>query len=238
MRALCNHSTCQDVSFLDRITVLVFDCDGVLFDSKEANRQFYNHILQHGGHPPVRPGQQEYIHMHPVRESLRYLLGEGEHYQAAMDYAQQIDFRIFNEYLHCEPGLVDMLELAKSRFQIAMATNRTASTREILTHFDLIKYFDLVVSAADVRFPKPHPESMQRILARFSVTPEQVLYIGDSAVDEALATATGVYFAAYKNLALEAHLHLARFQELRALLMPSENGNPSPNMPALDRDPG
>ena len=223
MQALCKNSICQDASFLDRITVLAFDCDGVLFDSKEANRQFYNHILRHAGHPPVRPSQQEYIHMHPVRQSLLYLLGEGDHCEAAVDYAQQVDFRIFNEYLQCEPGLVETLELAKERYQIAMATNRTASTREILAHFDLIKYFDLVVSAADVHFPKPHPESMQRILDTFAAAPQQVLYIGDSSVDEALALATGVYFAAYKNPQLQAHLHLDHFDELYALLTPTSH---------------
>lgn len=222
MRMVDNNSSVSENGFLSSIRVLVFDCDGVLFDSKEANAQFYNHILAQGGHPPVGSHQREYIHMHPVRESLRYLLGEGDHFEAAMDYALQIDFTAFNAYLQCEPGLVEMLELAKSLYRIAMATNRTVSTREVLAHFDLDKYFDLVVSAADVRFPKPHPESMERILTAFSVAPDEILYIGDSQVDEALAMATGVFFAAYKNHKLEADLYINHFQELYALLSPAD----------------
>lgn len=59
---------------------------------------------------------------------------------------------------------------------------------------------------------------MERIMETFAVLPEQVLYVGDSAVDEALAINTGVYFAAYKNPNLKAHLHLTHFNELHSLL--------------------
>jgi len=201
-----------------QIRALVFDCDGVLFDSKEANVQFYNHILKQVGHPPVHPDQREYIHMHPVRESLFYLLGECPQFEAAIDYCQGIDFRAFNRYLRVEPGLIEVLERARLSYRIALATNRTVSTREVLSHFDLDQYFDFVVSASDVRFPKPHPEAMERIVDAFEVGPGEILYIGDSSVDEALAAVTGVFFAAYKNPNLEAHIHLSHFRELHPIL--------------------
>jgi len=205
--------------FNQPLKVIAFDCDGVLFDSKEANARFYSHIMDTTGYPPVRPEQQDYIHMHPVRESLRYLLGDDEEsFQKAWKYCQGIDFRAFNQHLRCEPGLHEILALAKAGYHTALATNRTVSTREVLSHFNLEKYFDLVVSASDVSFPKPHPESMERILDTFKVKPWEVLYVGDSSVDEALAGATGVYFAAYKNPHLEAHLHIKHFQELYSVL--------------------
>lgn len=202
-----------------RLRAIVFDCDGVLFDSKEANVRFYSHILERVGLPPVTPDQEEFIHMYPVRESLRYLMGDGERFQTAWEYLQKIDFRAFNSYLRREPGLLEILTLAKSRYKTALATNRMVSTRELLAHFDIEKFFDLVVSAADVRHPKPHPESMEKILNTFGISPREVLYVGDSAVDEALATATGVFFVAYKNKSLKAHLHVHHFQELHPILM-------------------
>lgn len=58
------------------LKVIALDCDGVLFDSKEANVHFYNHIMDRIGRSPVRVNQQEYIHMYPVRESLLFLTGE------------------------------------------------------------------------------------------------------------------------------------------------------------------
>jgi phosphoglycolate phosphatase len=198
--------------------VLVFDCDGVLFDSREANTRFYSHIMQEIGRPPVRPEQQGFIHMYPVRESLHFLLPEEQDFQKAWDYTQTIDFKAFHVFLKPEPGLVDFLESARTTHLIAMATNRTVSTRDILSHFNLEQYFDLVVSASDVRYPKPHPESMERILEAFQVKPHQVLYVGDSQVDEALAASTGVCFVAYKNPALMASFHIIHFSELYPMI--------------------
>lgn len=197
------------------IKVIALDCDGVLFDSREANIQFYTHILEQVGLPPVRPDQYEFIHMHPVRESLLYLIGgEGEVFDTAFAYFKKIDFGPFNGYLRREPGLIEFLEQAHAHFSTALATNRTISTLELLRQYDLRKYFDLVVSASDVQHPKPHPEIMERIISSFGVLPGQVLYIGDSRVDEDLAAATGVIFVGYKNPGLTADLHISHFEQL------------------------
>jgi phosphoglycolate phosphatase len=203
--------------------VIAFDCDGVLFDSKEANVCFYSHILEHIGRPPIRPEQHEYIHMHPVRESLRYLVGEGQAFDEAWRYTQGIDFTQFNACLRPEPGLVEFLEQLQTCYHTALATNRTVSTRQVLAYFQIEKYFDLVVSASDVRCPKPHPEIMERIMATFKVSPIKILFVGDSAVDEAFAMATGVFFVAYKNANLHAHLHISHFRELQPLLFSKTN---------------
>jgi HAD superfamily hydrolase (TIGR01509 family) len=224
MRKLQLDTNVEPPLFSHPLQAIVFDCDGVLFDSKEANVRFYTHILDHIGCPPVRPDQYEFIHMHPVKESLRYLLADGDHYEQAMAFCQDMDFHAFHRYLRREPGIVEVLQLAKSSYRVALATNRTISTHAVLAQFQLDQYFDMVVSALDVQFPKPHPESMERIMEAFGVTPREVLFIGDSAVDEGLALATGVYFAAYKNPSLKAHLHLNHFEELYAVL-DSEKAN-------------
>ncbi len=200
------------------LEVLVFDCDGVLFDSRKANTRFYSHVMEQVDRPPVRPDQEEYIHMHTVKESLRYLLGSRELFDAAWKYLEGFDFSYFNKYLHKEPGLQELLQQARMSKRIALATNRTVSTRELLSYFELEQFFDLVLCASDVTHPKPHPEIMERILDNFRVSPEKVLFIGDSPVDEELASATGVFFAAYKNPRLKAHVHLSHFDELKPII--------------------
>ena len=207
----------------DRFEVVAFDCDGVLFDSKEANVRFYSTILEHVGRPPIQPEQQEYIHMHPVRESLLYLVGEGRCFEEALNYVQSIDFEQFNACLRPEPGLVNLLEQAQTYYHTALATNRTVSTREVLAYFEIEEYFDLVVSASDVSFPKPHPEIMELIMNTFKVSPQQILFVGDSAVDEAFARATGVFFVAYKNANLRAQLHISHFRQLQPVLFSDTN---------------
>ncbi len=201
------------------IRVVVFDCDGVLLDSKAANVRFYNCILAHFQRPAVRADQVEYLHMHSAQESLRFLFADGTLFEEAWEYCQGMDFSQFNPYLRTEPGLLPFLRALKASYHIALATNRTVSTQDVLAHFDLTSYFDCVVTAADVTFPKPHRESMERIFAAFSAGPREVLFIGDSPVDEELARSTEVMFVAYKNPRLEAHLHIDHFRQLYPVLL-------------------
>jgi len=217
-----NGATEAFAAAIRNLEVIALDCDGVLFDSREANIHFYSHIMQVIGRPPVSEEQHEYIHMPPVRESLLYLIGgEGEDFDRAFEYFKTIDFGPFNGYLRREPGLVTFLELARKHFHTALATNRTISTLELLRQFNLLHYFDLVVCASDVRNPKPHPEIMEKIFAAFGVQAENVLYVGDSRVDEAFAQATGIHFVSYKNPSLEAELHIDHFDQLHSILFPN-----------------
>ena len=69
----------------------------------------------------------------------------------------------------------------------------------VLDAFSLRPYFELVVTALDVRNPKPHPESVLRILEVLRLRQEETLFVGDSEVDLRTAEAAGVRFVAYKN---------------------------------------
>jgi phosphoglycolate phosphatase-like HAD superfamily hydrolase len=55
------------------VSVIIFDCDGVMFDSRQANVNFYNHILFHFGLPPLTNEDVEFVHMHTVVESLNHI---------------------------------------------------------------------------------------------------------------------------------------------------------------------
>lgn len=203
------------------LKVVVFDCDGVLFDSKAANIRFYDHILDHFGAPRVTPDQEEFVHMYSAMDSLRLLLGNDADLLArAWEYSRTIDFMQFNVYLSLEPGLMETLAACHAKFHTALATNRTVSAHAVLDHFGLLGHFDAIVTAVDVLRQKPEPDMMREILRIFSVTPEEVLFIGDSPVDEQFAANTGVHFLAYKNADLKADCHINHFDQLRSLFAP------------------
>ncbi len=199
---------------MDRIKVVAFDCDGVLLDSKRANISYYNYILSHLGLPPLAPEQEDYVHMLSVYESLKFLIKDPEKLKKAIEFAKTIDFRIFNNYLKPEPGVRECLSKLKPHYFLALATNRTASTHEVLRYFDLHSFFDVVVCALDVPEPKPSPKMMEKILDHLKAKPEEVVYIGDSIIDALFAKSSGVFFIAYKNKELEANLHINSFNEL------------------------
>ncbi len=200
-----------------KIKAVVFDCDGVLFDSKDANVRFYNSILKRFGKPPLKDSQIEYVHMHSLADSIRFLFPE-DNLEEILSYCRKLDFKDFNRYLKVQDGLVDFLEYLKPRYKTAIATNRTVSMEMVLKEFDLQDYFDLVVTAEDVKKPKPHPETIEKILDRFKMNPKEVLFIGDSEVDKQLADNTGVIFISYKNPELGGKYQVENFKEIRELL--------------------
>jgi len=200
-----------------KIKVVIFDCDGVLFDSKDANIRFYNSILERFGKPPLKDSQIEYVHMHSLADSIRYLFPE-KNLEEVLDYCRKLDFKDFNKYLKVQEGLVDFLEYLRPKYKTAIATNRTVSMAMVLEEFKLQDYFDLVVTAADVKRPKPYPETIEKILDTFKIEPGEAVFIGDSEVDKQLADNTGVIFISYKNPDLTTRYHVTSFEEVKDLL--------------------
>jgi phosphoglycolate phosphatase len=193
------------------IKLVAFDCDGVLFDSQQANIAFYNAILAHFDRPPLSPEAVDFIHSHTVGESLQHIFKGYADLAAVFQFARSFDYHPFIAMMVEEPHLREFLQFLRPGCYLALATNRTTTTQAVLTYHGLADDFDLVVSAQDVSRPKPHPESFVRILEHFRLSPREALYIGDSRVDEQFAANAGVPFVAYRNPGLTANYHLNSF---------------------------
>lgn len=200
------------------LKLIAFDCDGVLFDSRQANIAFYNAILQHFGRPPLTPAAVEFVHSHTVFASVEYLFQGHPDLDAVRQFARTLDYHPFIPMMVEEPHLREFLEFLRPAFASALATNRSTTTRAVLEYHRLEEHFDLVVSAIDVSHPKPHPESFWRILSHFGLEPREAIYIGDSRVDEAFARNAGVPLVAYRNPELQADYHLESFAAAPALI--------------------
>ena len=199
------------------IRAVVFDCDGVMFDTLKANITYYNDLLHHCGRPSMAQEQLAFIHMHTVDESMAYLFSEKRLLARAMAHRKTLDYRRYLKRMEIEPHLKPLLAALRPSLKTAIATNRTDTMHPLLAAFELTQAFDLVVTAADVARPKPHPEQLFRVASGLDMTTDQLLYIGDSQLDEAAAAAAGVLFVAYgdPDLLADAHIHsLAQVPDL------------------------
>ena len=210
---------------MKKISVIIFDCDGVMFDSRQANINFYNHLLQHFGLPLMSADKVPFVHMHTADASIRHIFRDTPYMEMAQAYRMRMDYAPFLKDMILEPDLKPLLEDLRPRFGLAVATNRSNTIGEVLELYDLSKYFDIVVSSLDVKRPKPHPESLFKILNFFDVDPEEALYVGDSLVDNKTARAAGVPFMSFKNTELDADYHSDRLMDI-ALIVNSANKTP------------
>ena len=119
--------------------------------------------------------------------------------------------------MRMEPDLIEFLSLLRPQRQTAISTNRTTTMAEVLRLFGLREYFDIVVTALDVRHPKPHPEALEKILAHCGRRADEAVYIGDSEIDVEHARAAGMPVIAFKSPELAADYHVQRFMEIPAL---------------------
>ena len=213
----------ENLVFKD-IKVAAFDCDGVLFDTEEANTAYYNNLLEHFGRPLMTPEQFKYVHMHTAEASIAFLFPEDDILDAARAYAREMTYFPFLKYMDMESDLVPLLEKIRPSVKTAIATNRSDTMRPLLETFELHTYFDLVVRSIDVERPKPHPDMLHKVLDHFGIMSNQLVYIGDSLLDEQAASAAAVPFIAYRNPSLNAVLHISRLQALEALANGGESG--------------
>ena len=198
---------------------VIYDCDGVLFDSIEANMRLYNDLCSAVGRTPLKEEEIKYVHSHTVYEALHFIFGQENGLEKrASESLKQIDLREYIVYLKMEPYLLQTLNLLKATGILrAINTNRTTSMKHIMERFHLWPFFDMVVTALDVKNPKPHPESIEKIIQKFNLNKEEAVFVGDSEVDQQTAKSSGIKFIAYKNREIsndafiESHLDLLNF---------------------------
>ncbi|MGZ3605184.1 MAG: HAD family hydrolase [Thermodesulfobacteriota bacterium] len=206
-----------------KIRCVIYDCDGVLFDSLEANTKLYNDLCAMLGRGPLRQEEMDYVHTHTVFEAIHLIsVGKIDLEKKALEIlkGKQVDLKNYVHYLKMEPHLLEVLgELKEKGMLRAVNTNRTTSMKYIMERFNLWPYFDMVVTALDVKNPKPHPESIEKIIAAFKLNKEEAVFVGDSEVDKQTAESSGVKFIAYKNPAIANDLFIEDHLDLLNLVM-------------------
>jgi phosphoglycolate phosphatase len=208
-----------------KVRCVIYDCDGVLFDSLEANRRLYNDLCASVGRLPLREEELTYVHCHTVFEAVHFMFRHDNGLeQKALELLKGVDFREYIVFLKMEPHLLQTLTRLKEMGILrAINTNRTTSIPFVMERFKLAPYFDMVVTALDVRNPKPHPESIDKIVETLKLDRSEVVFIGDSEVDKQAADASGVRFVAYKNRDLGSDLFIEDHLELLSLVKDGES---------------
>ena len=200
-----------------KVQCVIYDCDGVLFDSLEANGRLYNDMCLSVGRPPLTPDELTYVHCHTVFEAIHFMFRDDNGLEKkALEALKQVDFKHYIGFLKMEPHLIETLTLLKEKgIRRAINTNRTTPMPHIVERFGLAPYFDMVVTALDVKNHKPHRESVDKIVDAFKLERDEVVFVGDSEVDRQAAESAGVRFVAYKNRDLGSNTFI---DDHRALL--------------------
>jgi HAD superfamily hydrolase (TIGR01548 family) len=184
--------------------IIVFDMDGVLVDVSESYRETIRETVKHfTGQEISKELIQDYKNSGgwnndwALSQKIINDLGMEIEYQTVVDYFQSIFFGgngmdglMLREKWIAEEGFLERLN---ERFHFAIFTGRLREEANMtLRRFAENLTFDMIVGDDDVANPKPAPDGLRLIAAKFPG--QKIWYIGDTVDDARSAKSAQVPF--------------------------------------------
>jgi phosphoglycolate phosphatase len=177
------------------LELVIFDADGVLFDSTESNTAYYNAIFDQIGEPPMdRAEERAGVFMSALQIFEQRAKGDHAVVERMREVARTMDSTPFFKLLRPYPELRSLLLGIRRAYRLGLATNRSATIPAIIDYLGVADLFDAIASARDKVRPKPAPDIVQLCLERAGVSPDRAVYIGDSETDRIAAESAGTHF--------------------------------------------
>jgi beta-phosphoglucomutase-like phosphatase (HAD superfamily) len=181
-----------------RLRALLFDLDGTLIDSAEANYAAYSRALLEVGVRIEPNAVAKAAAGRQWREFLPALLRQAgvERDPGAIASRKGALYRESLGELRLNGALLALAASVGPLMRTALVTTASSeSVHAILRHADLSHVFDHVITGDDVTRHKPDPEAYLLALARLQLDPRECLAFEDSDVGIASAAAAGIAVA-------------------------------------------
>lgn len=177
--------------------IILFDLDGTLIDSTDAIVGTFHHSFEVHNFTKVDDEKIKALIGYPLHIMYKEL-GVDEDKIWDFVYTYKEEYRkisiIKTKLLSCA---TEAIEKAKKFAKLGIVTTKTGKYSKLLMeHFDLMKYFDVLVGFEDVKNPKPHQEPILKALESFDEDDKDIWMIGDTKLDIICADNAGVKSAA------------------------------------------
>ncbi len=179
---------------------VVFDLDGLMFNTEEVFHKAGDELLKRRGHRMTRELLSRMMGRR-ARESFALMIAELQLAETVEELLAESE-RIYCDRLETElapmPGLFELLAELESRgLPKGVATSSSRAYLEgILTRFALQDRFAFTLTAEDVSQGKPHPEIYQTAAERLQLAAAELLVFEDSETGSRAAAAAGAFVVA------------------------------------------
>ncbi|MBV6394475.1 MAG: Phosphoglycolate phosphatase [Anaerolineales bacterium] len=172
---------------ISRIRALCFDVDGTLSDTDDLYaRQVARALPRFLVHDPQKFARRFVMWVETPGNALMGIpdrFGLDDELVALANWLNRHRRRPMRSYL-LVPGAEALLASLHGRFPMAVVSARDEhGTRAFLDHFNLTRYFDVIVTALSAAHTKPYPDPIVYAAQKMNVAPEACLMIGDTSVD-------------------------------------------------------
>lgn len=178
--------------------LIIFDLDGTLLYTLEDLADSCNHILQKHQLPTHPLDSFRYFVGNGIKKLVERALPEDQRKEPFIEefFQEMVSYYDLHKADKTKPysGIVDTLEqLQQQGIMLAVASNKVNKTMAPLMkqYFPGIRFTAFFGQREGIPI-KPHPQIVFDIMNVANVTPEETLYVGDTAVDMQTAHSAGL----------------------------------------------
>lgn len=189
---------CYNLEMPDLISLVIFDLDGVLVDSKGIHYKALNSALQ-----KIDMKYEISVDEHLAKfdglstmQKLELLHSDKglpkDTFDMIWSYKQKETIKLFDGIQPDQELIFFMNFFKENNVKLALASNSIKATVDkVLIKLGIIEFFDSIMSNEDVNNPKPHPEIYWKIMSSLGVYPENVVILEDSNIGRVAAQRSG-----------------------------------------------
>jgi phosphoglycolate phosphatase len=180
------------------VRVILFDLDGTLIDSTEAILEGFRVVFEKFN--KSYPGDAEVKKLIGLPLDVMFShLGIKENVWDFVNEYKKHYRKISKEKTILLPGAEEAIRLASTFARLGIVTTKTALySKELLEHFGVMDYFEVLIGREDVTNPKPHPEPILKALHLMNANKETSWMIGDTCLDMVSAKDAGINYVGVK----------------------------------------
>lgn len=165
--------------------IILFDLDGTLIDSTDAIVSTFHHSFKVQKYPHVVDDEDIKALIGYPLDVMYAELGVPKDRVWSFVGAYKEKYReISTIKTKLLPDAIEAIEKASSFAELGIVTTKTGKYSKILMeHFNLMKYFKVLIGYEDVENPKPHQDPILKALESFEIDNKEIWMIGDTKLD-------------------------------------------------------
>ena len=182
------------------LRAVLFDMDGVLYNSMPYHAKAWHRAMTEFGFD--LPEDEVYLHEGRTGASTVNLVSMRQHgveeTEERIQEIYSVKSAYFNEFPPAEPmpGAFELLQKIKAqglKILIVTGSGQHSLLDRLNHHFPDIFCRELMVTAFDVKYGKPHPEPYLMGMQKGGLTPEECVVVENAPLGVRAAKAAGIY---------------------------------------------
>jgi|SRR3989344_3110786 len=204
------------------IKAVLFDVDGVLIDSFEANFRYFSDLMQKFGYDSPKREQFPALFHRTTWDIIKILTEsqDEEELEKIFKAAKNIEVPYCTELLTIPEYLKETLEKLSKTYDLGIVSGRLSEHVFLAPQLKRLKnIFKISVGYEDTDNHKPHPDPLILAAQKLGVSPGECVYIGDVENDILAAKAAGMKSIIYaEDILADADASTTEFSRLPEII--------------------